>query len=554
MEEAKETAVIQRKRTALIVEDNWMNREILCELLADDYRVLQAENGLEGLEQLEEHYGEIAVVLLDVYMPELDGFGFLERKQADARFNTIPVIMMTASNDIDDEIRCLELGATDFVTKPYNVQVLKNRMISVIRLRENSAMLGRLETDSLTGLYSKEFFYVNMRELLQARPDAHYDMVCSDVENFHTMNDRWGQAKCDAFLRNLAEQIRSALDGIVLGGRVGSDIFAFLVEHRERNWSETLPQPEKQSALFTVKYGVYEDVDHTLSAAAVCDRATLALSQVKQRFHKDVALYDEDMRTMQLLEREIVDNMESSLRNREFQIYYQPKHDLHADRTGGAEALVRWTHPQLGFIRPDLFIPLFERNGFITQLDFYIWEEVCREIRRCREIGLPAIPISINVSRLDFDIPDLAEQIMALADRYEIDHALLHIELTESMYSENPEQIAGTLERLHEYGFIIELDDFGAGYSSLTSLNTMHLDVMKLDMSMIRHATATKDYSILRFAALLADGMRMKTVVEGVETEEQVTALKVLGCDYIQGYYYSKPLCAADFEDYISKH
>ena len=112
MEEAKETAVIQRKRTALIVEDNWMNREILCELLADDYRVLQAENGLEGLEQLEEHYGEIAVVLLDVYMPELDGFGFLERKQADARFNTIPVIMMTASNDIDDEIRCLELGAT----------------------------------------------------------------------------------------------------------------------------------------------------------------------------------------------------------------------------------------------------------------------------------------------------------------------------------------------------------------------------------------------------------------------------------------------------------
>ena len=122
------------------------------------------------------------------------------------------------------------------------------------------------------------------------------------------------------------------------------------------------------------------------------------------------------------------------------------------------------------------------------------------------------------------------------------------------MYSDNPEQIATTLEALHEDGFIIELDDFGAGYSSLTSLNTLRLDVMKLDMSMIRHATATKDYSILRFAALLADGMRMKTVVEGVETEEQVAALKVLGCDYIQGYYYSRPIPARDFEEYLVQH
>ncbi|MBR1660102.1 MAG: EAL domain-containing protein [Oscillospiraceae bacterium] len=555
MEAEKESAV-QRKRTVLVVEDNDMNREILCELLADDYHVLEAENGLVGLEQLEEHHGEISVVLLDVYMPELDGFGFLERKQADARFDTIPVIMMTASNEIDDEIRCLELGATDFVTKPYNVRVLKNRMRSVVRLRESNAMLGRLELDNLTGLYSKEFFHLYLRDALRDHPETHYDLVCSDVENFRGMNDRWGQSKCDAFLRSLAERIRNELDGIVLGGRIGADVFAFLVEHRGHDWANVLPQPAREgsSALFTVKYGIYEDVDHSLTAAAVCDRATLPIAMIKQKFQKNVVLYDEDMRKMQQLEQEILDNMESSLKAREFQIYYQPKHDLHTDRTGGAEALVRWTHPRLGFIRPDLFIPLFERNGFITQLDFYIWEEVCRELRRLKELNLPRIPVSINASRMDFEVPDLAERIRELADKYEVDHAMLHVELTESMYSDNPSQIARTLEQLHEYGFIIELDDFGAGYSSLTSLNTLRLDVMKLDMSMIRHASATHDYSILRFAALLADGMRMKTVVEGVETEKQVAALKVLGCDYIQGYYYSKPIPSKEFEEYLSVH
>ena len=555
MSQETETAV-QKKRTVLVVEDNEMNREILAELLADDYHILQAENGLVGLEQLEENYGELSVVLLDVYMPELDGFGFLERKQADARFDTIPVIMMTASSEIDDEIRCLELGATDFVTKPYNVRVLKNRMRSVVRLRESNAMLGRLELDSLTGLYSKVFFYDNLRDRLRSDPEGHYDLVCSDVENFRGMNDRWGHSKCDAFLRSLADGIRSELSGIVLGGRIDADVFAFLVEHRGADWNAVLPQPAREgsSALFKVKYGIYEDVDTSLSAQAVCDRATLPIGRIKQKFQKNVALYDDDMRKVQMIEQEILENMESSLQNRQFQIYYQPKHDLRTDRTGGAEALVRWIHPKLGFVRPDLFIPLFERNGFITQLDFYIWEEVCTELKRLEQLGIPIVPVSINASRMDFEVPDLAEHIRDLADRYGLKHSLLHVELTESMYSDNPGQIARTLEKLHEYGFVIELDDFGAGYSSLTSLNTLRLDVMKLDMSMIRHATATKDYSILRFAALLADGMRMKTVVEGVETEDQVAALKVLGCDYIQGYYYSKPIPAKEFEQYLTEH
>lgn len=555
MNENTDISALRAKRTILVVEDNEMNREMLVALLEEEYDVLEAENGLKGLEQLEEHHEKISLVLLDVYMPECDGFEFLKRKQNDPAFDSVPVIMMTASNTVEDEIQCLELGASDFITKPFNVGVMLNRIKGIIRMRESSAMLNRMELDGLTGLYSKEFFYHNVEQILRANREARYDVVCSSIENFRAMNERYGRAYCDRYLRSLAKEIGGRLPDMVLGGRIGGDEFSFLIKHQEENWTSVLApeKKEEKGPKFNIKFGIFADVDHDLPATAICDRATLALGQIKRKFNAYVSWYDDEMHQMQLRKHQIEENMQTALEERQFLVYYQPKHNLHTDRTGGAEALVRWIHPELGFVSPGTFIPLFERNGFVTQLDFYIWEEVCRELRRCVELGLPAVPVSINVSRMDFDVPDLAGEIAKLADRYEVEHSLLHIELTESMYSDNP-GIARTLEELHENGFVIELDDFGAGYSSLTSLNTLHLDVMKLDMSMIRHATATNDYSILRFATLLADGMRLKTVVEGVETKEQVAALKVLGCDYVQGYYYSKPLPAAEFERYIAAH
>ena len=553
---ADETSFTLSKRTVLVVEDNDMNREILCELLSDEYTVLEAENGNVGLKELDAHAGEVSIIMLDVYMPECDGFEFLSRKRQDPRFDTVPVIMMTASNAVDDEIRCLELGASDFITKPYNVEVMKNRMKSLIRLRESSTMLGRLETDALTGLYSKEFFYHTVEEVLLSNPDTAYDIVCSDVENFRALNDRFGTARCDSFLRAVAEDLPARIPGFLFGGRIGADVFAFLLRHYEGDWKGILTPEgdETRYSKFTVKYGIFAEVDHSLSAAAICDRATLALGKIKKKFGVRVAWFDDEMRKLQLREHQIEENMEAALAERQFVVYYQPKHDLHTDLTGGAEALVRWIHPELGFVSPGQFIPLFERNGFITNLDFYIWEEVCKELRHCLDSGLPAVPVSINASRMDFDVPDLAGEIAALADKYGLDHSLLHVELTESMYSDNPGKIEKTLADLHNNGFHIELDDFGSGYSSLTSLNTLTLDMMKVDMSLIRQASATGDYSILRFCSLLADNLRLKTVVEGVETAEQVAALKVLGCDYIQGYYFSKPLPPKEFEEYLLAH
>ncbi len=555
MQKKVDVGVAGGKRSILIVEDNEMNREMLCAVLEENYRILQAENGLVGLDLLEQNYQDLSLVLLDVFMPECDGFEFLRRKKQNADLDTVPVIVMTASNSTEDEIRCLELGANDFVTKPYNFDIILNRANNIIQLRESASMLNHLMWDNGTGLYSKEFFYRYAAEEMAQNPDTDYDMICSDVERFKTMNDRYGQKKCDEFLRHLADRLSEVLPEAVYGGRIGGDIFGFLLKHGDRDLPailSTVMDSEEYSS-FVIKYGVVENVDRSLPVSAVCDRATLALEGIKGNYNAQVACFDDKMRDKLLKEQQLVEFMERALEEHQFQVYFQPKHDLKRDRTGGAEALVRWIHPDLGFISPGLFIPIFEQNGFITKLDFYIWEEVCREIVRCREQGIPVVPISTNMSRLDFDTPDLARRILEMADSYGISHELLHFELTESAYSDNVQSIENVLGKLHSFGFGIELDDFGSGYSSLASLNSLSLDVMKLDMSIIRQATARNDFRVIQASIQLAETLKLKTVAEGVETLDVVEKMKELGCDYIQGYYYAKPMPGGDFREYLKK-
>jgi diguanylate cyclase (GGDEF)-like protein len=542
------------KRTVLVVEDNQMNREMLCELLKDEYNVLEAVDGLDGLEQLKNHYKDLSLILLDVIMPNCDGFEFLKRKKENPEWETVPVIVMTASDSVTDEIRCLELGATDFVMKPYDIDIVKNRMLSVIRLRESAAMLNMLEKDSLTGLYSKEFFYRYVETTLAQNPDKDYDIICSDIENFKMVNERYTAQKGDLLLKFVAEQVPTILPGYVMGGRLNADNFAYLTEHTgDEEWKSRIHALMEKAPVpnAVVKFGVVERIDREQPVFAICDRGLLAMDTIKKHYGHYVAVYDDDVRQHLLKEQQIMDSMETALEEHQFVAYFQPKRDLHTDRTGGAEALVRWIHPEFGFMSPGLFIPIFEKTGFITRLDFFIMEEACKAIRKWKDNGMKVVPISINVSRMDFYDPDLAERIIELADRYEVDHELLHIEVTESAYMENSQRIIDTIRKLQKHGFLVELDDFGSGYSSLTTLKTMSPDVMKIDMSIVQQDDPKDDGSVLVFSMLLANRMNMKTVAEGVETKDQVERLKSLGCDNIQGFYYSKPLPQKDFEQYL---
>ena len=255
------------------------------------------------------------------------------------------------------------------------------------------------------------------------------------------------------------------------------------------------------------------------------------------------------LRSKLLREQEIVDSMESALTEGQFEIYLQPKYSIKKNRMVGAEALIRWNHPQWGLQSPALFIPLFERNGFITRLDQYVWDQTCAVMRDWAERGLPPLPISVNVSRADIYNVDLADILTGLLQKYGLLPSSLHLEITESAYTENPRQIIDTVSRLRGMGFVVEMDDFGSGYSSLHMLHEMPVDILKLDMKFIQSEPATLvNQEIMRFIISLANLMKLGVVAEGVETAEQLERLREIGCECVQGYYFSKPLPVKEFE------
>ncbi len=545
------------KRNVLIVEDNELNREILCEIMSEKYNAVEAENGKVGLDILRDPQKKISLVILDINMPVMNGYEFLQVVSRDKKLSTIPIIVATASDSISDEIKCLDMGATDFITKPYNPEICLKRVNSLIRLSEASAMLNLVRHDSLTGMYSKEFFFERAARLLDSYPDESFDLVCCDVESFKMVNERYGVKRGDEVLKLLAEALNLASSERDICGRLVADVFVVITPHvdrkihLEKNEICCRKITEKFSSI-VLKSGVYENVDRDVSVATMCDRAMLAADSIKGHYGEMMAFYDEKLRKQLIMEQEIVDAMETALAQEQFKVYYQPKHNLKENKIGGAEALVRWIHPKYGFMNPAQFIPIFERNGFITKLDFYVWQKVCCDLREWKERGLPIVPISINASRTDFDVLDLDRRIKELADKYEIEPKYIHVEVTESAYSDNPKRLKDVVEGLISEGFLVELDDFGAGYTSLNILDDLPISILKLDMSLVRKMTGeNKGRSALTFALNLAEMMNLESVAEGVETKEQADKLRDMGCTYAQGYFYSKPIPKEEFENYL---
>lgn len=549
---------MSQMKKILIVDDSSVNRKVLCKILSNDHEAIEAENGKIALELLKQYKDDLSLILLDLVMPVMDGYEFLDIVQADTELSTIPIIVTTSSDSIADEIRCLSSGASDFVAKPYNPEIVKHRVASIIRLRETAAVLNLLKYDQLTGVYSKEFFYQYVARTLAINPDHQFDIICSDVENFKLVNERFGVEKGDELLCYIAEKYKEKLGENSVCGRIGADVFAILVEHWQgysaEDFLREIEQEYREAPVqnMVIKWGIYEVSDRSIPVSGMCDRAILAVKRIKHQYNQIISRYDDTLRLALLKEQQILDNMEQALSEKQFQVYLQPKYDVQNNKVVGAEALVRWKNPEAGFIFPNDFIPLFEQNGFITKLDYYVWEEVCRLLQAWGKAGHPLVPISVNVSRVDFNLLVLAQEIVALVDRYELPHELLHLEVTESAYTDNPKQIITTVEELRCLGFKIEMDDFGSGYSSINMLSELPIDVLKLDMRFIQQESKAMDKkSILSFVISLSKWLDLDTVAEGVETKEQVDLLRNMGCDYVQGYYYAKPMPAEEFEQYL---
>ena len=547
-----------QKKQILVVEDNQLNRELLREILDEQYAVLEAENGQEALEILEKHADSISLILLDVMMPVMDGYTFLDQIKADDKLSMIPVIIMTQSDSEADEVNALAHGAMDFVPKPYRPQVILHRVASIINLRETAAMVNLFQYDRLTGLYSKEFFYQKVRDRLRDDPEGEYSIVCSNIENFKLFNDTFGIPEGDRLLREVAGVTQQMMGPNGFCGRFSGDRFMCLQE-RNREVRDRASFGAGQKELVSgrnvvMKWGIYEITDRSVPVERMCDRAMLAADSIKGQYHRYFAVYDDALRSKLLREQAITEAMETSLKEGQFTVYLQPKYSLHDDGMAGAEALVRWVHPEWGFMSPGEFIPLFEKNGFITRLDRYVWEQVCMLLRDWREKGYPRLPVSVNVSRADIYQVNLVEILLEIVHKYGVEPEQLHLELTESAYTENPAQIISTVEKLRKEGFIIEMDDFGSGYSSLNMLNQMKLDVLKLDMKFIQSETAKPvAQGVLHFIVGLARWMNLSVVAEGVETRDQLERLRDIGCDYVQGYFFAKPMPAAEFEELLKK-
>lgn len=550
----------RQKTTVLIIEDDEINRGILCAFLKDKFNVLEAENGKIGLDILNANGDEVSLILLDLLMPVMNGYEFLQNIGKEKRFNSIPVIILTASTADPDQIKALKLGASDFISKPYNPHIIVNRIEAMVRLRRSFDMLSAAAVDKLTGVYSSQFFFTYAEQILKANPDIEYDFVCSNIESFKVVNTRHGRKAGDKLLQSLSAIFQAALNKNEICGRMTADRFMFLIEHRDnaayKQHEKNIMKKIKDGPVnpLVIKFGIYENVKHDEPASSIYDNAMLALNSITHKYGATICYVNADLQKKAQDEQNIIDNMEEAIAQEEFVVYYQPKHGIEENKVRGAEALVRWNSKKFGFMNPGLFIPLFEQNGFISKLDYYIWESVCKTLRDCMDKKIPVVPVSVNISRSDFDMLDLDKKIIDLADKYKIPHDLLHLELTESAYNDNPEQIRRIVESLHNAGFVIELDDFGTGYSSLSVLTKMPFDILKLDMSLIKEIKNDKGLNILSCIVDMAKRLNMKTVAEGCEDQETADSLGKLGCTYIQGYFYSKPLPLQEFLEYVKQH
>ncbi|MBO6100817.1 MAG: EAL domain-containing protein, partial [Spirochaetaceae bacterium] len=450
----------------------------------------------------------------------------------------------------------IELDVIDFLKTPYSERRTLNRLKNLVKLSNANHLIYELERDELTGLYTRQAFLRKAEEIRSQNMHKRFCIMAFDFDNFKSSNTLYGEEKCNEFLAYTGKRLKGVLPkGIA--GRFGGDQYVLFYAYEGETIDLKRLNDVTSSILASapiphqvVKTGVNAPIDNNQPMVVCCDRAFLAIREIKGIYGKNLAFYENKLQKQLLDEQRIIETMEQSLKKEEFKVYYQPKHETITGEIVGAEALVRWNHEEYGFMSPGQFIPLFEKNGFISKLDNYILEQVCKDIKRWEENGFPVVPVSVNISRHDLLEPGCLELQLEIIDKYQIDHDYLHMELTESLYSENTDLIISKVKQVQDNGFLIEMDDFGSGYSSLGMLSRFPLDILKLDISFVQNIK--DNHIVIENIIKMAHNMGLLTVAEGAESNEQFRTLRSLGCDFIQGYYFSKPLPSEHYEDYIN--
>ncbi len=412
--------------------------------------------------------------------------------------------------------------------------------------------------DELTGIINRTRFEIAAKKVLRRRRQKKYALLVADINKFKIINDFYGEEKANEILIGVAEYLREHCEKDELVARDQSDIFLALysyleegdLDRRIRGMDKELRRMLKEYNT-KFKYGVYliQEKEKVPDIRRIMNYAEMAKDRVGTKEDENIFYMDEEQKQHIHREKALENEMENALGKREFIMYLQPKYIPDGSRIVGAEALVRWNSPVLGFIAPGEFIPLFERNGFVMKLDHYMLSQACMQQKKWMEEGKELIPISVNISRVHLMDPKLVEDIVTTVDFYGIPHDSIELELTESAFFEDKQVLINTIRNLQNVGFAVSMDDFGSGYSSLNSLKDLPLDVIKLDGEFFKETEdIDRSNKIVKDTVELARHLEMKIVAEGIEKEEQVNFLQDIGCDLIQGFYYAKPMTVPEFE------
>ena len=442
--------------------------------------------------------------------------------------------------------------------------VMFNTQVENIGLEKQFVYLKNyIDIDGLTGIPTKDSFYRETLNMINENSNKKFIFILININKFQMINSFFGMDEGDRLLQLMANEITlMSKNTYATYGRMGADIFCMckeLVAPIDVIASEITNQISSGIVNYRFDYnlsasvGVFLIKNPTMSMEMIYSKAFIAAKKIKYLKSTSYSVYEDYMEIEEIHEQTIINDMFPALIEHQFEVYLQPKVGLQSGGVVGAEALIRWNHPTKGFIQPNDFIPIFERNGFITKLDYFVWESVFQFIQGWIEGGFTPIPIAVNLSRVDLFNVNITACFEEFLKKYNVPPELVHLEITESAYVTDYEEIGEVINQLKNLGFHIEMDDFGSGYSSLNMFSKMLVDTLKLDMIFLEDLQGNEEkHDILVFIINLAKHFDLQVVAEGIETVEQMEFLKSMGCDIGQGYYFSRPMPMSQFTEYLS--
>ena len=543
-----------QKSNVLIVDDAQINRELLEFILQDRYQVYQAENGAQAIEMIESQERIYRLMLLDIQMPVMDGFGVLDYMAKKQLLKDLPVIVISGDSSDAAVLHAYKLGAVDYFSKPFSPEIVLNRVHNILSLYEHDYL------DALTGGYNRGGF-IRMSEnvLNNTSSRRDYALMFFDIKNFKATNELFGVEGGDGILREFYGRINTLFSPTV-SGRLDTDHFVCLTR-RDNIDLDALPARLKLNAQLNGRSmklygycGIYYLDEGDTNVSAMIDRAKLAEESILSDHVLPYAIFDDSMRRFYMDQVELMSEYETAIQGGEFKVYYQPVVEAATGNLVSAEALVRWVHPQRGMVSPAAFIPALESSGQISKLDWYVAEHVYRTILRSYTEEFPMVPVSVNLSWMDFYDDGMMDRLLKVFRGQDLRKGDMRLEITETSYAALESDRAGILEQLRSAGAKILLDDFGSGYSSFGMLKRYEFDILKLDMTFTRQIESSpKVRTIISGILEMVHHLGIKVIAEGAETQEQVSFLQNKDCDFIQGYFYSKPLPENEFLAYVKR-